>query len=270
MWNASVTDGHGSISKFHNLPPDLNLCIYICGSSSIPRLFDPLNYLLQHGCYHLVKKILNFLDSTSLLSASLVSTQWQQLIFEWYYICQKSRQSINKKLYQKGPVKESFIHFELKKTLAKIVDVHLDADLNLFCLTLLAGTPHVLISSLFSQGRSRVIHRFQDYLEPVTCISSGNTLVAIGSKFGKIYVYQSIITQSGSVHITAILAHHAATVHKILFYKDQIISCSDDMTVGIISLLPDGALVLSKILKVSSDKIREIQTSSSPSIDKLG
>ena len=46
---------------------------------------------------------------------------------------------------------ESFIHFELKKTLAKIVDVHLDADLNLFCLTLLAGTPHVLISSLFSQ-----------------------------------------------------------------------------------------------------------------------
>ena len=46
---------------------------------------------------------------------------------------------------------ESFIHFELKKTLSKIVDVHLDADLNLFCLTLLAGTPHVLISSLFSQ-----------------------------------------------------------------------------------------------------------------------
>ena len=75
----------------------------------------------------------------------------QQLIFEWYYICQKSRQSINKKLYQKGPVTESFIHFELKKTLAKIVDVHLDADLNLFCLTLLAGTAHVLISSLFSQ-----------------------------------------------------------------------------------------------------------------------
>ena len=95
-----------------------------------------------------------------------------------------------------------------------------------------------------------MIHRFQDYLEPVTCISSGNTLVAIGSKFGKIYVYQSIITQSGSVHITAILAHHAATVHKILFHKDQIISCSDDMTVGIVSLLPDGALVLSKILKV--------------------
>ena len=115
-----------------------------------------------------------------------------------------------------------------------------------------------------------MIHRFQDYLEPVTCISSGNSLVAIGSKFGKIYVYQSIITQSGSVHITAILAHHAATVHKILFHKDQIISCSDDMTVGIVSLLPDGALVLSKILKVSSDKIREIQTSPSPSIDKLG
>ena len=75
----------------------------------------------------------------------------QQLIFEWYYICQKSRQSISKKLYQKGPVMESFIHFELKKTLAKIVDVHLDDDLNLFCLTLLAGTPHVLVSSLFSQ-----------------------------------------------------------------------------------------------------------------------
>ena len=102
---------------------------------------------------------------------------------------------------------------------------------------------------LILQGRSRVIHRFQDYLEPVTCISSGNSLVAIGSKFGKIYVYQSIIN-SGLVYITAILAHHTASVHKILFYKDQIISCSDDMTVGIVSLLSDGALVLSKILKV--------------------
>ena len=96
-----------------------------------------------------------------------------------------------------------------------------------------------------------MIQRFQDYLEPVTCISSGNTFVAIGSKFGKIYIYQSII-KSGLVHITAILAHHTASVHKILFYKDQIISCSDDMTVGIVSLLPDGALVLSKILKVFS------------------
>ena len=39
------------------------------------------------------------------------------------------------------------------------------------------------------QGRLRWIHRFRDYFEPLTCISSGNSLVAMGSKYGKIYVY---------------------------------------------------------------------------------
>ena len=33
MWSACVKDANGSISKFHNLPPDLNLCIYFSGNS---------------------------------------------------------------------------------------------------------------------------------------------------------------------------------------------------------------------------------------------
>ena len=103
-------------------------------------------------------------------------------------------------------------------------------------------------------GCSRMIHRFGEYLEPLTCISSGYSLVALGSKYGKIYVYQNIPT-TNCVRITAILAHHSSVVHKIIFYKDQIISCSDDMTIGIVDILPDGALILSKILQVSKGKI---------------
>ena len=32
MWSACVKNANGSISKFHNLPPDLNLCIYFSGN----------------------------------------------------------------------------------------------------------------------------------------------------------------------------------------------------------------------------------------------
>ena len=79
MWSACVEDSYGTISKFHNLPPDSNLCIYFCGKSSttIPNLvFDPLNYFLQHGCHHLIRKILSYLDSSAILAASMVSIQW--------------------------------------------------------------------------------------------------------------------------------------------------------------------------------------------------
>ena len=97
------------------------------------------------------------------------------------------------------------------------------------------------------QGRFQCIHRFREYFEPLTCISSGNSLVALGSKFGQIYVYESV-QESKCVHLTAILAHHTSQVHKIIFHQDSIISCSDDMTIGLVTILPDGALVLSKIL----------------------
>ena len=33
---------------------------------------------------------------------------------------------------------------------------------------------------LYFQGRSRIIHRFNEYLEPLTCISAGSTMVALG------------------------------------------------------------------------------------------
>jgi len=79
----------------------------------------------------------------------------------------------------------------------------------------------------------------------------------MGSKFGKIYVYENV-ADSTSVHITAILAHHSAAVHKILFHNDQIISCSDDMTVGLVKALPDGALLLTKILQGHVSRIRAI------------
>ena len=75
----------------------------------------------------------------------------KQLIFEWVYLCHKSRRITSEKLYHKGHVTKSQIYFELKKTRAKIVDVCIDEEFNLLCLSLLSGTPHVMISSLYTK-----------------------------------------------------------------------------------------------------------------------
>ena len=175
-------------------------------------------------------------------------------MYEWFYFDQRSRRKIYQNIYHKGCFESSKINFQLKKPKVAIVDVFIDEEFNLLCLAVIAGSPHVMLSSLYTTGCSRMIHRFGEYLEPLTCISSGYSLVALGSKYGKIYVYQNIPT-TNCVRITAILAHHSSVVHKIIFYKDQIISCSDDMTIGIVDILPDGALILSKILQVSKGKI---------------
>ena len=82
-------------------------------------------------------------------------------------------------------------------------------------------------------------------------------MVAIGSKYGKIYVYENAC-ESGCVHITAILAHHSLPIHSILFHEDMIISCSEDMNVGIVTLLEDGALVLSKLLHGHVSRVKTI------------
>ena len=60
------------------------------------------------------------------------------------------------------------------------------------------------------------------------------------------------------VPITAILAHHSSTIHSILFHENKIISCSDDMTIGLVTMLPDGALVLSKILQGHVSRVKTL------------
>ena len=69
---------------------------------------------------------------------------------------------------------------------AAVVDVCLDDDFNIFALGSLAGRPHVMSCSLFGQGKRRWMHRFMEHFEPasLTCISAGQSLVALGSKVG--------------------------------------------------------------------------------------
>ena len=45
----------------------------------------------------------------------------------------------------------------------------------------------------FFQGKKRWVHRFTEHFEPasLTCISAGQSLVALGTKTGKIHVYES-------------------------------------------------------------------------------
>ena len=82
-------------------------------------------------------------------------------------------------------------------------------------------------------------------------------MVALGSKYGKIYVYEHEM-ESKCVHITAILAHHSSAVHSVLFHEDKIISCSDDMTIGLVTVCSDGALVLTKILQGHVSRVKTI------------
>ena len=105
---------------------------------------------------------------------------------------------------------------------AAVVDVCMDDDFNIFALGSLAGRPHVMSCSLFgqggrsmtlkylneavlilirhfhfkrsfncacsfvNQGKRRWMHRFMEHFEPasLTCISAGQSLVALGSKVG--------------------------------------------------------------------------------------
>ena len=75
---------------------------------------------------------------------------------------------------------------------AAVVDVCLDDDFNIFALGSLAGRPHVMSCSLFGQGKRRWMHRFMEHFEPasLTCISAGQSLVALGSK---VSWYQSVV-----------------------------------------------------------------------------
>ena len=260
MWQAKLQENHGKVSKFYQLPPDQKLCIYF-KSEVINKLEekskkDPLEFLILHGCFHLALKILKYLDASSLFAASLVCVHWQSFILDQFYTCSKFRsKSWNKIVSSSCDPQFSNAHFQLKKPKSKIIDVTIDDNYNLLTLAIISGSPHVMSFSLFTKGRLQWIHRFREYFEPLTCISSGNSLVALGSKFGQIYVYESV-QESKCVHLTAILAHHTSLIYKIIFHKDSIISCSDDMTIGLVTILHDGALVLSKILNGHVSRVK--------------
>ena len=81
--------------------------------------------------------------------------------------------------------------------------------------------------------------------------------MALGSKDGKIHMYQSS-TEYKCLRLIAVLAHHSGAIHTILFTKNRILSGSDDMSVGIVNILPDGSLMLSKLLQGHVSRVRAL------------
>ena len=114
---------------------------------------DPIVSLVESGCSHLSLKIFQYLDSQSLLAASLVCRDWQYFLLEWFYARPRFRGKIYKRLFEhQGIVPfNSKLTFTLGLARSAIIDVTVDDDLNLFALALLSGRPHVMACSLFAQ-----------------------------------------------------------------------------------------------------------------------
>ena len=110
--------------------------------------------LMEAGCSHLTIKIFQYLDSASLLAASLVCQDWQQLLLEWFYALPKFRNKIYARLFEPRSAlvpNGSKLTFNLALARSAIIDVTVDDDLNMFALALLSGRPHVMSCSLFTQ-----------------------------------------------------------------------------------------------------------------------
>ena len=160
---------------------------------------------MSAGCAHLAVKVLNYLDSNSLLAASMVSTEWQQLLLSNLYAAPRFRERVRKAIFS-GKATMSRMTFSLEMARAAVVDVTVDDDLNIFTLALLSGRPHVMSCSLLTKGKRRWVHRFQEQnLSGLTCIAAGlNNLVALGDKKGRIHVYE-VRGESGFIFLVSLL-----------------------------------------------------------------
>ena len=145
MWTASYIEANSSLRK----PKGQSLFLSIFDLNR----HDLLMSLTSAGCAHLTVKIFEFLDSPSLLAASLVCQEWQQFLLEWFYGHWKFRHVICRRLFEHSSIvpKSSKLIFSLNMARAAIIDVTVDDDLNLFALALLNGRPHVMSTSLFAQ-----------------------------------------------------------------------------------------------------------------------
>ena len=117
----------------------------------------------------------------------------QHLVYEWFYFDQRSRREIYQNIYHKGCFESSTINFQLKKPKVAIVDVFIDEEFNLLCLAQIDGSPHVMSSSLYTTGCSRIIHRFGDYLEPLTCILIRGLIKSTSSNIG--WIFKELLLQ---------------------------------------------------------------------------
>ena len=149
MWQAQVEENYGKVSKYYQMPPDQKLCIYF--KEKFESKIDPIEFLLKSGCYHLVLKILKYLDASALFSASLVNFQWQSFVLEHFYTRSKFRNLSWNKICHGESKWNSDVSLLLKKIKSKIIDVCIDDNYNLLTLALISGTPHVMSFSLFTK-----------------------------------------------------------------------------------------------------------------------
>ena len=152
MWTASYIEANTSLQKTTpavKRPTGQSLFLSIFDLNR----HDLLMSLACAGCSHLAVKIFRFLDSSSLLAASLVCTEWQQFLLEWFYGHWKFRHVICQRLFehQSRVPQSSKLIFTLNMARSAIIDVTVDDDLNLFALAILSGRPHVMSTSLFAQ-----------------------------------------------------------------------------------------------------------------------
>ena len=104
------------------------------------------------------------------------------------------------------------------------------------------------------KGKKRWIHRFTEHFAPasLSCISAGQSLVALGSKDGQIHVYESS-NEFKCLRLVTILAHHTGAIHTVIFHDGKLLSGSDDMSVGIVNIMGEDSskskLILSKLLQ---------------------
>ncbi|CAB4061071.1 unnamed protein product [Lepeophtheirus salmonis] len=157
------------------------------------------------------------------------------------YSDRRFRQRVRNSVFEDGTRNKTTTTFSLDMNRTSIIDVTVDDDLNIFALAMsvITGRTHVMSCSLFTEGRSRWIHRFTDngFLPgSLTCIAAGHRLVALGCRDGKIRLYESLQ------------------------------QFKYDMTIGIANILPNGSLVLSKILHGHVSRIRAVDAQGNKAI----
>ncbi len=178
MWqaasNSKLTSSHNNDNnniKYYFTSADHRFSLYMPSAGLIGLCRrDLLSALVSAGCAHLAIKILDYLDSPSLLAASLVCRDWQQFLLDWFYATPKFRERVRRSIFGSAShagqqlklgrtlsrlrspgCAHSKLTFSLAMARAAVVDVAVDDDLNLYALAILAGRPHVMSCSLFTQ-----------------------------------------------------------------------------------------------------------------------
>ena len=191
------------------------------------------------------------------------------LIAQAIYTKNKFRSRIRHAIFS-GISKQSRIEFTLASKHASIIDVTLDDDFNLFALVNDKDKDkrsHVMSCNLFGLGKKRVIsavdaaNEAESGAASLCCISAGRGLVAVGARNGKIILLESERFGKKRLKPKTVLKHHTKAIRQILFPTESnshIVTCSDDMSIGIITFSPSHSKTHCKLLHGHVSRVRAI------------